>query len=247
MIAEVLLQLGEALLRGGEVAQLGFGDQRAHPVDPLAALERAADGVDHLVDARERHRAGVDRLAPGRLLAQLRDVHVAESRSAPACAGSASRSSPARRRPRPCVPARGADARRSGAARRRSRARDRGTRPRPGTAHACRPEDRARRPRGGRVSRRAPCRARARSGSRRASPPPRRAAPWSCGAGARGFRSAPSARPAARLRSTVAAASSATTVLPEPTSPCSSRSMRSGLARSASISSIARACEDVSE
>ena len=42
---------------------------------------------------------------------------------------------------------------------------------------------------------------------------------------------------------TVAAASSATTVLPEPTSPCSSRSMRSGLARSATMSATARACD----
>ena len=74
----MLLQLGEALFGGGEIAHLGLGDQRAHPVDPLAALERATDRLDHLVDARERHRAGIDRLAAGRLLAQLRDVHVAE-------------------------------------------------------------------------------------------------------------------------------------------------------------------------
>ena len=40
---------------------------------------------------------------------------------------------------------------------------------------------------------------------------------------------------------TVAAASSATTVLPEPTSPCSSRSMRCGRARSVTMSSTARA------
>ena len=46
---------------------------------------------------------------------------------------------------------------------------------------------------------------------------------------------------------TCAAASSATTVLPEPTSPCSSRSMRCGCARSATMSVTARACDGVSE
>ena len=43
-----------------------------------------------------------------------------------------------------------------------------------------------------------------------------------------------------------ACASSATSVLPEPTSPCSSRSIRRGAARSASISASARRCEAVS-
>ena len=42
-----------------------------------------------------------------------------------------------------------------------------------------------------------------------------------------------------------AAASSATTVLPEPTSPCSSRSMRRGEAMSARISSSALLCPPV--
>ena len=45
----------------------------------------------------------------------------------------------------------------------------------------------------------------------------------------------------------VAAASSATTVLPEPTSPCSSRNMRCGCARSATMSAVARCCDGVSE
>ena len=48
---EMLLQAGETLLGGGEIGHLGFLDQRAHPIDPLAAIERAADRGDHLVDA----------------------------------------------------------------------------------------------------------------------------------------------------------------------------------------------------
>ncbi len=46
---------------------------------------------------------------------------------------------------------------------------------------------------------------------------------------------------------TVAAASNATTVLPEPTSPCSSRTMRCGRARSVTMSSTALPCDGVSE
>ncbi len=42
---------------------------------------------------------------------------------------------------------------------------------------------------------------------------------------------------------TVAAAISATTVLPEPTSPCTSRNMRCGKARSLTISLTACCCE----
>ena len=52
-------------------------------------------------------------------------------------------------------------------------------------------------------------------------------------------RSAPSARPAPRPRPRAAWPAAATSVLPEPTSPCSSRSMRRGAARSASISAMA--------
>ena len=93
--AEMLLQLGEALLGGGEIARLGFLDQRADPIDPLAFVERAADRLDHLVEPVERNGAGVDRLAAGRLFAQLARFPCRRNRSAPACAGSASRSAPA--------------------------------------------------------------------------------------------------------------------------------------------------------
>ena len=75
---EFLFQLGEALLGGGEVRFFRFLDQRTHPVDPPALRQRAADGVDHLVESVDRQRAGVDRLAAGGLLAQLGNIHVAE-------------------------------------------------------------------------------------------------------------------------------------------------------------------------
>ena len=93
--------------------------------------------------------ARIDRLAARRLLAQLRDVHVAEI-------GQHQRARDRRRGHHQHVdgvalraPAPGADARRSGAARRRWRAPSvlEGRR-RPGRAHACRPEDRSRPPRG---------------------------------------------------------------------------------------------------
>ena len=76
--AEAPLQLGEAVLRGGQVDVLGFLDQRADPIDPAALGERAADRLDHLAVALVRNGAGIDRLAPGRLLAQLGNIHVAE-------------------------------------------------------------------------------------------------------------------------------------------------------------------------
>ena len=45
------LQHGEAFLGGGEIAVLGFLDQRADPIDPPALGQRAADRVDDLVEA----------------------------------------------------------------------------------------------------------------------------------------------------------------------------------------------------
>ena len=44
----------------------------------MPADKRAADRAHHFFETAVRHRAGIDRLAPGRLLAQFRDVHVAE-------------------------------------------------------------------------------------------------------------------------------------------------------------------------
>ena len=237
----------KALLGGGEIAGFGFLDQRADPIDAAALVDRAADRIDHLVEAIERNRAGVDRLAARGLLAQLRDVHVAEI-------GEHQRARDRRRGHHENVDglalARERQAlmhaeamllvddrerevaefnllleQRVGADQKIDLARLRAA-----PAWSC-----------------ARVRARGRSGSQVEAPTLPPAARWSCGAGARGFRSAPSAPPAARLRSTAAAASRATTVLPDPTSPCSMRSMRSGLPRSATIASIARCCDRVSE
>ena len=63
-------------------------DQRAHPVDPLGPRSSARPtAVDHLVEPRERHGAGVDRLASGRLLAQLARRPCRRNRSAPGVRG----------------------------------------------------------------------------------------------------------------------------------------------------------------
>ena len=59
------LQRGEAVLGGGEVDVLRFLDQRADPVDAAALGERAADRLDHLVEARRAESCGC-RSAGGR-------------------------------------------------------------------------------------------------------------------------------------------------------------------------------------
>ncbi len=67
-----------AFLGGGEIDAFGFLDQRAHPIDAPAFVERARHRLDHLGEPVERHGAGIDLLPAGRLLAQFRDIHVAE-------------------------------------------------------------------------------------------------------------------------------------------------------------------------
>ena len=113
----------------------------------------------------------------------------------------------------------------------------------PGTARACRRRCRSRplaRPPSDRRRARGP--SRGRSGSRRDAGARRRAARWcaKCWRARISVGAISAAWPPAST--TRAMASSATTVLPEPTSPCSSRSMRSGSARSASISASACSC-----
>ena len=80
LAGEARAQQALALLGIGEVDFLRLLDQRADPVDPGAAGDHAAGGIDHLADALERNGAGVDRLAAGRLLGELRDIEVAVGR-----------------------------------------------------------------------------------------------------------------------------------------------------------------------
>ena len=65
------------LTRGGEIGVLGFVDQRADPIGLGALRQRPADRGHDLVEAFERHRAGVDRLPSGRLFGQPRHVEIA--------------------------------------------------------------------------------------------------------------------------------------------------------------------------
>ena len=235
-------------LGGGEVDGLAFLDQRTDPVDVRAAVHERGRRASTTSSMRvERHGAGVDRLAPGRLLAQRGDIHVAEIGEHQRARDRRRGHAPACRRPRPWRRARAAGARRSGAARRPRRARDRGMR-RSSWNSACVPTAMSMSPRASaqRASRafRAPCRGR--SAARRAGRPLRQAARWSRvlareDLGRRHQRGLPPGL------DHVAMAISATTVLPEPTSPCSRRSMRSPAARSARISATACRCDDVSE
>jgi len=77
-VAEALLQGLVTVLGGGEVDGFRFLDQRAHPIDAAAVVERAAHRLDHFAEPLQRQRAGVDLLPPGGLFAQLGHVHVAE-------------------------------------------------------------------------------------------------------------------------------------------------------------------------
>ena len=47
--AEAFFEVGETILRRREVADFGFLDQRADPIDPLAFVDRAPDGIDHFL------------------------------------------------------------------------------------------------------------------------------------------------------------------------------------------------------
>ncbi len=75
-----LAQRRVALFGRGDVEGLGFGHQRAHPIDLRAAGDRAVEPVDHLIEALARHGAGEHGLAARRLLVEPRHVHVAIAR-----------------------------------------------------------------------------------------------------------------------------------------------------------------------
>ena len=77
-VAEPGRQRGVALLGRGDVEFLGFVDQGADPIGACARCQRPANGLHHLVKALDGQHARVDRLTASRLLAQRRDIHVAE-------------------------------------------------------------------------------------------------------------------------------------------------------------------------
>ncbi len=112
----------------GHVEELALRHQRAHPINLLAAPERPPDAVQHVRERRERVDRGADRPAPAGFAGQPAHLHLAPLRQQQACAGSASRSSPARRSARPSIRAAAAAPPRTGAARRSPPAPGRDTR-----------------------------------------------------------------------------------------------------------------------
>ena len=67
-----------ALLGRRRVEGLALIHQRANPIGARPRGGRLPEAPDDLAEPFDRQDAGVDRLAPGRLLAQGRDIHVAE-------------------------------------------------------------------------------------------------------------------------------------------------------------------------
>ena len=67
-----------ALLGRRHVEGLALVDQRANPIGARPRGGRLPEARDHFAEPFDRQDAGVDRLAPGRLLAQRGDIHVAE-------------------------------------------------------------------------------------------------------------------------------------------------------------------------
>ena len=76
--AENLLERGIAFLDGRDVQRLAFGDERADPIGARAVRDRALQARDDIADALERQCSCFDRLTARRLVAQRRDIHVAE-------------------------------------------------------------------------------------------------------------------------------------------------------------------------
>ncbi len=90
-VAEALLQSRVAFLGGGEIDAFGFLDQRADPIDAAAVVERARHRLDHFGEPVERHGAGIDLLPARPAFRAIPKCPCRRNRSAPACAGSASR------------------------------------------------------------------------------------------------------------------------------------------------------------
>ena len=226
-LAEDLAQHAVALGRGGEVDRLGFLDQRADPVDAGAARDRALQAVGDLVAGARAARRGC-RSAGGRPASR------SGARRRVAIGGQHQGARDRRRGHHQQVDA-GALVgqrqallrRRSGAARRPRRGADRRRPHPPAPAHGCRRPASARPP-PGRASDRVARLALVAAGEQRDL-----ACPAACSSGsmvAKCWRArisvgaSSAAWPPASTAFSIA--SSATTVLPLPTSPCSRRSMR---------------------
>jgi hypothetical protein len=67
-----------AILGGGHIDILGLPHERTDPEGFSAGFDGSSDAGDDLVEAVERHGAGVDRLPAGRLFREPRNIHVAE-------------------------------------------------------------------------------------------------------------------------------------------------------------------------
>ena len=223
---------------------LGAVDQRADPVELLAPGQRALDAGERARrSGRERHGAGADRLPAGRLLAQLRDRHVAVEREHQ---GARDRRRGHHQQVGACAlgrRGRAAGARRSGAARRSPRGRDRAKRDvvleqRVGADHdpalAARQLGSSAAARGAALAPGQQRRARGRP-----APAAGRASPR---AGGPGPRSAPSARPGRRPRPRAAWRAARPASCRCRRRPGAGAASRSGRARSASISASARRC-----
>ena len=80
MIAEAFAQIRVALLRRGDVEGLGFGDERADPIDLRSAFDGAGNSGNDLLDPVVRERACGDRFTPRRLFVEPGNVHVTIAR-----------------------------------------------------------------------------------------------------------------------------------------------------------------------
>src|SRR3974377_2377065 len=77
LVPEAFLELNMALLSGSDIERLGFGHERADPIDLSAGSNGAGESFHHFLLPLARHNTRCHRLPPWRLLVQPRDVHVA--------------------------------------------------------------------------------------------------------------------------------------------------------------------------
>jgi len=76
-VAEFFAQRGVAMNGGSGVKKLGFGDERADPVDPAAAGDGAGDGGKNFFEVGEFVHGGGDGLSTRRFFGESGNVHFA--------------------------------------------------------------------------------------------------------------------------------------------------------------------------